>query len=158
MLYNWSGAAYRSPQMDVAPVTVLGCWPIVIERNFRRRGPSRRTRSGRQRNGAARLRDPLFDVFEHPVVLRIGNALLCRLAIPFRRFGTILRHTLALRIHEPQIELRRAVALFGCFEKPLHCFGFVFCHALPLGECDAETCLRLSIAFLSFYPQFIARL
>ncbi len=32
MLYNWSGAAYRSPQMDVAPVTVLGCWPIVIER------------------------------------------------------------------------------------------------------------------------------
>jgi hypothetical protein len=32
MLYNWSGAAYRSPQIDVAPVSVLGWWPIVIER------------------------------------------------------------------------------------------------------------------------------
>ena len=32
MLYNWSGAAYRSKQVDVAPVMVLGWWPIVIAR------------------------------------------------------------------------------------------------------------------------------
>jgi len=30
MLYNWSGAAYRSPQVDVCPVIVLGFWPITI--------------------------------------------------------------------------------------------------------------------------------
>lgn len=30
MLYNWSGAAYRSKQIDVAAVTVLGFWPITI--------------------------------------------------------------------------------------------------------------------------------
>ncbi len=30
MLYNWSGKPYRSPQIDVAAVTVLGFWPIVI--------------------------------------------------------------------------------------------------------------------------------
>lgn len=30
MLYNWSGAAYRSPQIDVCPVIVLGWWPITI--------------------------------------------------------------------------------------------------------------------------------
>ena len=30
MLYNWSGAAYRSKQVDVAAVKVLGYWPIQI--------------------------------------------------------------------------------------------------------------------------------
>lgn len=30
MLYNWSGAAYRSKQADVAPVIVKGFWPITI--------------------------------------------------------------------------------------------------------------------------------
>ena len=30
MLYNWSGAAYRSKQVDVAAVKVLGYWPITI--------------------------------------------------------------------------------------------------------------------------------
>ena len=30
MLYNWSGAAYRSPQVDVAPIVVVGFWPIEI--------------------------------------------------------------------------------------------------------------------------------
>ena len=30
MLYNWSGAAYRSPQVDVAPVIVMGFWTIKI--------------------------------------------------------------------------------------------------------------------------------
>lgn len=30
MLYNWSGAAYRSKQMDVAPVVVTGFWTIRI--------------------------------------------------------------------------------------------------------------------------------
>jgi hypothetical protein len=30
MLYNWSGAAYRSKQVDVAPVKVLGYWQITI--------------------------------------------------------------------------------------------------------------------------------
>jgi hypothetical protein len=30
MLFNWSGAAYRSPQRDVAIVSVLGFWPIEI--------------------------------------------------------------------------------------------------------------------------------
>ena len=30
MLYNWSGAAYRSPQIDVGPVMVIGWWPITI--------------------------------------------------------------------------------------------------------------------------------
>lgn len=30
MLYNWSGAPYRSPQKDVAAITVLGFWPIEI--------------------------------------------------------------------------------------------------------------------------------
>jgi hypothetical protein len=30
MLYNWSGAAYRSPQVDVAPVVVMGFWTIQI--------------------------------------------------------------------------------------------------------------------------------
>ena len=30
MLYNWSGAAYRSKQADVAPVIVSGFWPITI--------------------------------------------------------------------------------------------------------------------------------
>lgn len=30
MLYNWSGAAYRSPQVNVAVVKVLGYWPITI--------------------------------------------------------------------------------------------------------------------------------
>lgn len=32
MLYNWSGAAYRSKQVDVAAVVVLGFWPIEIAR------------------------------------------------------------------------------------------------------------------------------
>lgn len=32
MLYNWSGAAYRSKQVDVAAVVVLGFWPIQIAR------------------------------------------------------------------------------------------------------------------------------
>ena len=30
MLYNWSGAAYRSKQIDVAPVIVMGFWTIQI--------------------------------------------------------------------------------------------------------------------------------
>lgn len=30
MLYNWSGAAYRSPQNDVAAIIVTGFWPIEI--------------------------------------------------------------------------------------------------------------------------------
>lgn len=30
MLYNWSGAAYRSPQVDIAPIKVLGYWTIRI--------------------------------------------------------------------------------------------------------------------------------
>lgn len=30
MLYNWSGAAYRSKQIDVAPVRVVGFWTIRI--------------------------------------------------------------------------------------------------------------------------------
>lgn len=30
MLYNWSGAAYRSKQTDVAAITVQGWWPITI--------------------------------------------------------------------------------------------------------------------------------
>jgi hypothetical protein len=30
MLYNWSGAPYRSKQHDVAAVIVKGCWPIRI--------------------------------------------------------------------------------------------------------------------------------
>jgi hypothetical protein len=30
MLYNWSGTAYRSKQIDVCPVVVIGFWPIVI--------------------------------------------------------------------------------------------------------------------------------
>jgi hypothetical protein len=30
MLYNWSAAAYRSPQIDVAPVIVKGFWTIWI--------------------------------------------------------------------------------------------------------------------------------
>jgi hypothetical protein len=30
MLYNWSGAAYRSKQVDVVAVEVLGYWPITI--------------------------------------------------------------------------------------------------------------------------------
>lgn len=32
MLYNWSGAAYRSKQIDVASVEVLGVRPITITR------------------------------------------------------------------------------------------------------------------------------
>jgi hypothetical protein len=32
MLYNWSGKAYRSKQMDVAAVQVLGVRPVQIER------------------------------------------------------------------------------------------------------------------------------
>lgn len=30
MLYNWSGRAYRSKQIDVAPVVVKGFWTIRI--------------------------------------------------------------------------------------------------------------------------------
>ena len=30
MLYNWSGAAYHSKQVDVAAVVVQGFWPIQI--------------------------------------------------------------------------------------------------------------------------------
>lgn len=30
MLYNWSGAAYRSKQVDVCPVVVRGFWTIRI--------------------------------------------------------------------------------------------------------------------------------
>jgi hypothetical protein len=30
MLYNWSGAPYRSKQVDVAQITVTGFWPIQI--------------------------------------------------------------------------------------------------------------------------------
>ena len=30
MLYNWSGAAYRSKQTDVAAIIVQGYWPIWI--------------------------------------------------------------------------------------------------------------------------------
>ena len=30
MLYNWSGAAYRSKQIDVVPIIVMGFWPIEI--------------------------------------------------------------------------------------------------------------------------------
>ncbi|MEM9236786.1 MAG: hypothetical protein AAGB14_08410 [Verrucomicrobiota bacterium] len=32
MLYNWSGAPYRSKHVDVAVIVVLDCWPISIER------------------------------------------------------------------------------------------------------------------------------
>lgn len=32
MLYNWSGAAYRSKQIDVSPVIVRGWWTIRITR------------------------------------------------------------------------------------------------------------------------------
>lgn len=33
MLYNWSGAAYRSKQVDVCPVIVRGFWTIIITHN-----------------------------------------------------------------------------------------------------------------------------
>ena len=33
MLYNWSGAAYRSKQVDVCPVKVKGFWTIIITHN-----------------------------------------------------------------------------------------------------------------------------
>lgn len=32
MLYNWKGKPYRSPQLDVAPIIVLGYWTIQITR------------------------------------------------------------------------------------------------------------------------------
>ena len=32
MLYNWSGVPYRSPQVDVAAVVVLGFWAVEIHR------------------------------------------------------------------------------------------------------------------------------
>jgi len=32
MLYNWSGAPYRSKHADVGEIRVLGFWPIRIER------------------------------------------------------------------------------------------------------------------------------
>ena len=32
MLYNWSGKAYRSKQIDVAEIKVSGYWPIKITR------------------------------------------------------------------------------------------------------------------------------
>ena len=32
MLYNWTGAAYRSKQKDVADVTVLASSPVIISR------------------------------------------------------------------------------------------------------------------------------
>lgn len=34
MLYNWSGKPYRSPQIDVAPIVVLGYWTIRITHHF----------------------------------------------------------------------------------------------------------------------------
>ena len=33
MLYNWSGAAYRTPQIDVCPVEVIEASPILITRD-----------------------------------------------------------------------------------------------------------------------------
>ena len=33
MLYNWSGAPYRSKQADVCPVVVRGFWTIIITHN-----------------------------------------------------------------------------------------------------------------------------
>ena len=33
MLYNWSGAAYRSKQINVAAIVVQGYWPIEITRH-----------------------------------------------------------------------------------------------------------------------------
>jgi hypothetical protein len=35
MLYNWSGAPYRSKQIDVAPVKLRGFWTIRITRLMR---------------------------------------------------------------------------------------------------------------------------
>ena len=32
MLYNWAGAPYRSKQIDVAPIVVIGFWTIYITR------------------------------------------------------------------------------------------------------------------------------
>lgn len=32
MLYNWAGAPYRSKQIDVAPIKVIGYWTIYITR------------------------------------------------------------------------------------------------------------------------------
>ena len=63
-------------------------------------------------------------------------------------FGVVLRHALALSVHDAKIELRDGVALLCGFAIPLDRFGVVPQPALAALVHDAEVELRLSVPLL----------
>jgi hypothetical protein len=65
-------------------------------------------------------------------MLSHGEALLGRLAKPARRSRVVLRNTLAVVVHDPEIELSIGDALFGRLAIPTRRSGMVLPHALAL--------------------------
>ena len=63
-------------------------------------------------------------------------------AIPLQRLGGVLRHPLAIGVHDAEIELRDGDALVSCEAKPLQRLGVVLRHAPTLAVHEAEIVLR----------------
>ena len=63
-------------------------------------------------------------------MLRVGVALIGGEAIPLQGLGVVLRHALAIVVHEAEIVLRAGVALVGGEAIPFQRLGVVLRHAL----------------------------
>ena len=61
---------------------------------------------------------------------------------PLSRFGVILRHALAMVVHNAEVALGNGIALFGSLEKPLSRLGVILRHALAFVVHAAEIDLR----------------
>jgi hypothetical protein len=79
-----------------------------------------------------------------PRVATIGG-----LAQPDDRFRRVLRNTIAVRIHQPQIELCIQMALARRLHDPPRRFGIVSYDAFTGCVSDAEVELRISVARFS---------
>src|SRR5687768_12279186 len=73
--------------------------------------------------------------------------------IPFDRFGVILGDPLPGLIEDPQIELRRRVALLGRFTKPFGCLAVFLGDAVPGLVTDPEVTLGRGIVLIGGFSE-----
>ena len=63
-------------------------------------------------------------------------------------FGIVLRHALAVGVHEPELVLCVGIALLGCLPKPSHRLSIVLWHSLTINIYSSKMELRQSISLL----------
>jgi len=78
-------------------------------------------------------------------MLSTSVALVCRLAIPGHGNRMVLRDTLAILVHDPEIVLRLGVALVCRLPMPDHCSRMVLRDTLAIVVHDPESALSIRV-------------